>query len=355
MGISPMFAPGQATESVTPDAADDQDRLLNLFWNRAELKKEFSNLQHDRDHLIEKLKEQEKATDKVRRELRELELLLANPDDGYRAIVYFQLRELWGGCHEKLARFAEELKKQQQDRERKRQIMQFNQERQKRLKDVSGRIVSVKAEADEMKRLLAGIVAERDGLTGFWNYFKRRAMQQSIDEHKDKLAAIRARIEELFDRRIKIESEPWPDYPGLAIAGKRAINLALIALAQQLYVQLTDNKIATHARGAHLKKVKDVGYGSRSDCEYMMKAILEVTALLAAGSSSADELRARTEMLKKQVEYRNERDTVPDAATLSKLVTTVPGFDPRRAVASVPADVNVLTDDYWDLGKLLLK
>lgn len=355
MGISQMLAPSQATESPVTVPPDDQDRLLNLFWNRAELKKEFSNLQHDRDHLLEKLKEQEKATDMVRRELRELELLLANPDDGFRAIVYFQLRELWTACHDKLGRFAEELKKQQQDRERKRQIMQFNQERQKRLKDISGRIVSVKAEADDMKRVLAGLEGERAALTGFWNYFKRREMQQTLDEHKEKLTAIRARIEELFDRRIKIESEPWPDYPGLGIGGKRAINMAMIALAQHLYVQLSDNKVATYARGARLKKVKDVSYGSRSDCEYLMKSVAEVAASLTSRRSYGDELKARTEMLNKQVEFRNERDTIPDATTLSKLATSVPGFDARRTISTMPKDVNVLTEDYWDIGKLLLK
>lgn len=354
MGISQILSPSRV-DAPRAEHVDEQDRLLHLFWNRAELKKEFANLQHDRDHLLEKLKEQEKTTEKVRRELRELELLLANPDDGYRAIVYFQLRELWNACHDKLARFSEELTKQQQDRERKRQIMQFNQDRQKRLKEVSGRIVSVKAEADDVKRLLAAVTAERDGLTGFWNYFKRREIQQSIDEHKEKLATVRARIEELFDRRIKIESEPWPDYAGLGIGGKRAINLAMIALAQHLYVHLTDNSVAAHARGARLKKVTDVRYGTPMDCSYLMKSVQTLTAELASGATNGDELKARTEMLKKQVEYRSEKDTVPDAATLCKTATSVPGFDPRRTVSAMPVEVNVLVDDYWDLGSLLLK
>lgn len=354
MGISQMLVSGPGGEKARPAQHDDEDRLLHLFWNRAELKKEFSNLQHDRDHLLEKLREQEKATEKVRRELRDLELLLANPDDGYRAIVYFQLRELWVACHEKLARFAEELKKQQQDRERKRQIMQFNQDRQKRLKDLSGRIVSVKAEADDMKRVLAGLVAQQEALTGFWNYFKRRAMQKPVEEHKERLAAIRARLEEFYDRKIKIESEPWPDYPGLAVNGKRAINMAMIALAQHLYLQLTDKKIATHARTAQLKKVKDVNYGQRGECEYLMKHIAERSASLAAGGHG-DQLRARTELLHKQVEFRSERDTIPDAATLARLPTAVPGFDAPRSLPAMPIEVNILADDYWDIGKLLLK
>ncbi len=352
MGFSQIMS-GWRAEEEAPEGENEQERLLNLFWNRAELKKEFSNLRHDRDHLIEKVKEQEKKTDKVRRELHELEKLLADPAAGYQAIVYYQLRELWKTCHKQVAKFSEELKKQQQDRERKRQIMVFNQERQKRLKEVSGRIVSVKAEADEVKSVLEGLQRQMGNLSGFWNYFKRRRLQPDIEARKEQLAAVRARIEELFDRRIKIESEQWPDYPGLGISGKRAINLAMIALAQHLYVAFTESSVAAHARAAKLKKVKDVSYGAASECEYMMKRISELTEAMLADRNYGDELKARTEMLSKQVEYRNETDTVPDAAAVAKLSPAVPGFG--RPVSVVALEVNVLTDDYWDLSRLLLK
>ena len=354
MGLSQMMSGWRAEEEV-PEGENEQERLLNLFWNRAELKKEFSNLRHDRDHLIEKVKEQEKKTGKVRRELRDLERLLADPTAGYQAIVYYQLRSLWKVCHKQVGKFSEELKKQQQDRERKRQIMVFNQERQKRLKEVSGRIVSVKAEADDVKAVLAGMQRQFDSLGGFWNYFKRRELQPSIDQQKEQLAAVRARIEELFDRRIKIESEQWPDYPGLGVSGKRAINLAMIAMTQHLYVAFTESGVASHARDAKLKKVKDVSFGGQSDCEYMMKKIGELTQAMLADRNYGDELKARTEMLSKQVEYRNDTDTVPDAATVAKLVPAVPGFDAGRSMSSMPMDVNVLTEDYWDLSQLLLK
>lgn len=354
MGISQMLTSRRAPEPAVNEP-DEQERLLNLFWNRAELKKEFSNLRHDRDHLIEKVKEQEKKTDQVRRQLRELEVLLSDPVAGYRAIVYYQLRALWHTCHKQIDKFSEELKKQQQDRERKRQIMVFNQERQKRLKEIGGRIVSVKAEADEMATVLEGYRAQMDRLRGFWNYFKRRDLQQTIDQHNERLAQVRARIEEFFDRRIKIESEPWPDYAGLGVAGKRAINLAMIALAQHLYVHLTESNVAAHARGAKLKSVNEVNYGAPTDCEYMMKKISALKESVVADRGFGDELKARTEMLSKQVEYRNESDTVPDVATISKLVSAVPGFDGGRTHASMPMDVNVVADDYWDLGKLLLK
>ncbi|NNF66861.1 MAG: hypothetical protein HKM98_05070 [Gammaproteobacteria bacterium] len=355
MGISQIMSGWSATE--TPDDKDvtEEERLLTLFWNRAELKKEFSNLRHDRDHLIERLQEQEKKTEGVKKQLRNMEKMLADPEAGFKAIVYFQLRALWRLSNKQLAKFSEQLKKQQQDRERKRQIMEFNQARQKRLGDLSARIVSVKAEVDDMKNVLAGHERKRDSLKGFWNYFKRREIQATVDEHKVRLAGIRVRLEELFDRRIKVESEPWPDYAGLGIDGKRAINLALIALAQQLFVQLSDSKIALIARSANIKKVEDVNYGGRTDCDFMMKKISELSALMLSDRSYADELRARTEMLRGQVSYKSKSDTVPDAESVAKLATSVPGFTSGRGVSAVPLDINILTDDYWDLQKLLMK
>ncbi|MBT8135854.1 MAG: hypothetical protein KJO54_02445 [Gammaproteobacteria bacterium] len=353
MGISQTVGLNPGDE--VPAKTTEEDRLLNLFWNRAELKKEFSNLRDDRDHLIERLQEQEKQTERERKRMRDMEKLLANPDSGYRAIVYFQLRALWGKCHRQLEKFCDQLKKQQQDRERKRQIMEFNQERQKRLQEINGRIVSTKAEADDMKNVIAGFERQRDNLRGFWNYFKRRNMQATVDEHKTKLAAIRSRLEDLFDRRIKIESEPWPEYPGLGISGKRAINVAMLALSQHLFVQLSDGTVANLARTAKHKKVQDVDYGTRSDCEYKMKKIDELANALMSNRNYADELRARTDMLNKQVEFKSNTETVPAATSVARLASAVPGFDPGRTVASIPLEINVLADDYWDIQKLLMK
>ena len=353
MGISQIMSGWRASDTTTDSA--EQDKLLDLFWNRAELKKEFSNLRHDRDHLIERLRDEEKKTEGVKKQLRAMEKLLADPETGFKAMVYFQLRAIWMLCHKQLAKFSDQLKKQQQDRERKRQIMEFNQERQRRLSELGGRIVSVKAEADDMKNLIAGHERQRDGLRGFWNYFKRRHKQVEIDEHKVKLTEIRARLEHLFDRRIKIESEPWPDYSGLGIDGKRAINLAMIALAQHLFVQLTDGSIATLARSANIKKIEDVDYGGRSNCDFLMKKIGELSQLMMSDRNYADELTARTEMLRSEIVYKSDSDTVPDAACLAKLATSVRGFSSGPTVSSVPLDINILTDDYWDTQKLLMK
>ncbi len=107
------------------------DKLLDLFWNRADLKKQYSNSREDIYGLQNQLKAAQKDLQRQQNDMRALESRLAHPVAGYNAMVYFQLRELWAQALGKLEAFSEELITQQKDRERKKQIMQFNQDRQK--------------------------------------------------------------------------------------------------------------------------------------------------------------------------------------------------------------------------------
>ena len=334
-------------------AAEEHERLLNLFWNRAELKKEFSDLKDDRNQLLDKIQEQENQTRRVADQLRSLESRLADPELGYQAIVYYQLRWMWDNAHMQLEQFAEELTRQQQERERRKQIMEFNQERQKRLAKLGQDIVAVKAESDEAKLVVAATEAELAGLAGFWNYFKRREVQSTLDEQRAMLAAVRERIEEMFDSRIKIESEPWPDYPGLGNDGKRVINVAVIALSQYLFLHFSDHDLGSLARAAQVKKLSDSNYGSKGDCEYLMQKIVKAVETMRADSDLAGKLRARVGFLRKQVAYKDDSDTVPLANSLSTLMSTIPGSGSEAVVAGVPMDVNVLADNYWNLQTIL--
>ncbi len=351
-----------ATHDDTNDAqstfpTNEEERLVRLFRNRAELKKEFSNLRDDRDQLLDKIKEEESATLRVRKQLAALEARLANPDTGYNAIVYYQLCALWVDCNRQLRKFSEELIKQQEDRERRRQIMEFNQERQKRLAKLSDQILVVKAESDDMKKVVQTFEERVEALRGFWNYFKRRRMMVELEEQRELFNTVRARIEEMFDRRIKVESEPWPDYPGLGVEGKRAINLAVIALAQHLYLQVAENKLGAKAKLVQVKGVQEITYGTRSDCEYLMAKISEAADKLKGAKDYAETLTARTNFLARRVEYRADEDTVPRATCTENIPVKI-GLDANGESKSVggspPLDVNVLAEDFWDLHSVIL-
>jgi len=98
----------------------DEERLLQLFWNRAELKKELNRLQVEHHALLEEIKKQESAVIRADERLEQLQKYLGDPEIAMHALAYYQLRALWHMCAEKLARFAQQLFKQQQERERRR-------------------------------------------------------------------------------------------------------------------------------------------------------------------------------------------------------------------------------------------
>src|SRR5262245_39505288 len=100
--------------------AGEDERLLNLYWNRAELKKELTQLQNERHKVLDRIKELEGAVIRGEELYAQLEEYLGNPDVAPHALVYFQLRGLWRACAARLGRFARQLKRQQEERERRR-------------------------------------------------------------------------------------------------------------------------------------------------------------------------------------------------------------------------------------------
>ena len=76
-----------------PSAEDE--RLVALFRNRAELKKELSALDDERHRLLDRLKLQEGATMRVEEQFAALEQYLGRAEEGYKSLAYFQLKALW--------------------------------------------------------------------------------------------------------------------------------------------------------------------------------------------------------------------------------------------------------------------
>ena len=82
--------------SLRPERSPDEDhRVLELFRNRAELKKAYGGLQDEIFRLKDLIKQQEGATQRVQEMLSTLEGRLGSPETAYGALVFYQLRRLW--------------------------------------------------------------------------------------------------------------------------------------------------------------------------------------------------------------------------------------------------------------------
>ena len=95
----------------------DSEKLMDLYWNRAELKKEFAGMRKEQHRLKDKIKKQDAMIARGRQQLGHLEDLLADPLWAHNVVVHFQLRGLAERCQNKLANFAEQLKQQREQKQ----------------------------------------------------------------------------------------------------------------------------------------------------------------------------------------------------------------------------------------------
>lgn len=319
----------------------EEERLLKLFWNRAELKKELQALDDELHQLKDRLKQQEAANTRLQEQVDRLEQLLGSPERSHEAVVHFHLRGLWRACRAQLEQFVGDLRRQQQDRERKKQLAEFQQDRQERLQLADARLAEATAVAEAEQTRFAELQARLASLTGFWNYFRRRDLGVELEAQRARTADASRHQNDMVEARRTIEKEPWPEFIGLSVDGRRAINVAAIAYAQLLFARLADSGLAAHCRSAINRSVQDARYGSREQCAARVAQVIQGLAVVRSQDGVAMEIRTRVEQLKAAAAWRSATDTVPLRDSL-----------PRAT--NGPNDANVLVDDYWDLQKVLL-
>ncbi len=321
----------------------EQERLLKLFWNRAELKKELQGLDDQLHNLRNKLKQQENANARLQQQLEQLEALLGNPQRGLDALVHFGLKALWRGCREQLEKFSAELKRELQDAQRKQQLAEFQHDRAERLKVADERLRQATEVADAERERLRQRVERMTQLKQFWHYFKRRTLATEIVDQQQRCAVAERQLADMQVSHRTIEKEPWPEFPGLTIEGRRLVNLAVIAYAQHLFAKLAVSSLAMDARLANNRSVESAKYGSLDACLARIREIAQALALVNAQDGLAAEFKKRGEKMTATATWRNASETVPQPASL-----------PPAAAGGVP-DASVLVDDYWDLYKVLLR
>lgn len=355
MASSDKFANFRISTTEKNREEDEQDRLLLLFANRANLKKEFAGLREERYHLLDKLKQQEGATQRAKDQMTELEALLADPIAGFNAVVFYQLRNIWMTCHDEMGLFAAELKKQQEDRERKKQVMQFNQKRESRLRKLNQKIAELKAQGEEIAGHISSFMQRKAELKAFWNFFKRRKVDVQLNRLNHQREKLREKISQLFDMRMKIESEAWPEFPGITLDGKRTINIAIIAMAQHLFDYFSGNSHSALAKASMIKQPQDLKFGDRRTCVSMMDKIKSQVDNLKSNREFATDIKRRTDHLRTTVRYRREEDVIPVAESVGTMTLGLKDKEFMDTLTDMSKDPNVLADEYWDIYKILLK
>lgn len=333
-------------------ASADEERLMQLFQNRAGLKKAYADLKDEFHLLRDRLKQQEGATIRIQEQMDALGDLLGDPKTGFGALVFFQLRALWKTCHQQLSTFAADLTRQQEAREVAKHQADVDAEKNARLADADVRLRAAAAAADEQRRHLAEEQQQIGRLTAFWHYFKRRRRLKALESLRHHVVAADAAVGDLHAERSAIVEEVAPEFPGLSLAARRNINLAIISYAELLCEHADAYGLAARAKEAVARRVHEMNFGTRADCEGYMQRVQKAQLAVASQKQIGSHVRVKLERLRSTCEYRNTADTVPTADSLSPPVTDLDFDKPKAAPANT---WNVLAEDYWDLYTLLLR
>jgi hypothetical protein len=326
---------------------------MQLFQNRAGLKKAYADLKDEFHLLRDRLKQQEGATIRVQEQLDALGDLLGDPKTGFGALVFYQLRALWKTCHQQLSAFATDLTRQQEAREMARHKADTEAEKSSRLADVDRRLQAASAEADLQRQHLAAAQDELGRLTAFWHYFKRRRRQKSLESLRSQVLVADAAVGDVHAERSAIDHATSLEFPGISLAARRNINLAIISFAEMLCESVDAYGLAARAKEAVARRVHEMSFGTRADCEGYMQRVQKAQADVAAQKQITGALKSKLDRLRATCEYRNNADTVPTADSLA--VSNVDAELGKAAKAPGSGTWNVLAEDYWDLFTLLLR
>lgn len=326
---------------------EESEKLLQLYWNRAELKKEFAGLRDEEYRLKDLIKQKDGAVARVQQKLDHLERLLYDPDWIYSVIIYYQLRNLNRQCQSKIEKFAEQLKQQREQRQHGQVLQDWNARRAQEAAGIEARIGERRMQVQGLEDRLQAERHRLATMSGFMRVIRGGALTASLDALVNEIEVAQSQEEALLLQYDEVLNRVPPDTQGLDIATKRLINFMILAFAQQLYLHFCKGNLAGMAKESGDKSVGAVNYGGKDDCDQVIARIRQRTESLEKASDLADVLQQRAKLIAAKAVFRNDTDAVPVSAT----VATV--FDIRDGGVIKEKDANLLAENYWNLTSIL--
>ena len=330
-----------------PEAPQDNEKLVDLFRNRVELKKEFAALRNEKYELQDRVKTQRGATERVQQKLNHLESLLLDPDWVHNVVVYYQLRRLANHWEAKLERFAEQLKQQREQRVHSKVLVSWNEERKGAAAKVQEQIGKHRMQVQALEDQLQ---LERHKLLtmgGIAKMFRGRSQAASVEDIEASIVAVHAAENELLQELARIERREPPAHQGLGVAAKRSINFMIIAFAQQLYLDYVEDNLVGLAKEAREKSVGAINYGGKFECDELLGRFNRRTEEVEKAGDFAGLLKKRAKLIAKHAMFRHDDDAVPVPGT----VATVFDIDPSGTTRQM--DASLVGENYFGISKVL--
>jgi hypothetical protein len=328
------------------EKTEDSEKLMELYWNRAELKKEFAGMRKEKYRLQDRIKEQEGETARVQQRLDHLEGLLIDPDWAQNVVVHYQLRRLGQRAARQLARFAEQLKQQREQKSHDSLLVNWNDERKEEARAVEGQVFENRDRIQQLEDQLQSDQRRLTSMNRLVRLFRGRSTMRLIDSLAAELEAATLEEQSLHDQIEEIMNRRPPDHQGLDIAAKRSINLMIVAFAQQLYIHLDEAGIAAQVKEATEKSVGAINYGTPHECEQLLARIAGTIAGMEEATEYADILKRRVMLLGERAKFPGHDDAVPVPGTVATLFS----IDASGMIRE--SEVNIAGDNYWGISNV---
>ena len=345
---------GQALTSLTAifgssqeKPAEESEKLLNLYWNRAELKKEFAELRKEQLRLQGRIKQQEGARARSEQKLDHIEQLLLDREWVYSVLVHYQFRALNLRCQSKLEKFAEQLKQQREQRQHSRLLSDWNARLQKEKEDIER---GIREQRMRIQLLEDRLQAERHRLVmmnGFVRFFRRRSLTATLDGIAGEIEAAHAEETRLLECCTEVTNRQPPDTQGLDIPTKRMINFMILAFAQQIYLHFREDELVTMAKEAGEKSVGAINYGNKKACFELIAKLHKRADNFESAASFADTLQKRARLISETARFGASDVAVPAPDSVSTV------YELGESGSVSKSDADLLGQNYWNLSDIL--
>lgn len=329
---------------------EDDQRVVHLFRNRAELKKAYTDLQDEISALQDKVKQEQASTARVEDLLDRLEAMLADPLSGQQALLHYQLRDLWRRGSQLLGQLAAELVEQQTEREHRVERQRYQQAHAEDVARTDAALMAAENRAADMRLQLAQAFRELAAHGRWWHYWRRRHLQAQCDALTDAAAVISQEVEAARAESAAVRGQSLPGFGGLSVAARRGINLTLLAYAQLLSGRLAGKlgggswlKLAAEAARRREPSAAILSW-DEARCRELMEQALRLRQALPPFMSVSQDLKRRIDRLAGAARYTHVADSLPDEPSLAAHQET----DPDGGV------LVVLQDNDWDVRSRLL-
>ena len=331
----------------SPEKSQESEKLLDLYWNRAALKKKFAGMRKEQFRLQDKIKQQEGVIGRLQQKLDNLEDILVDPDLAHNVIVFYQLRGLALRCQRKLTNFAEQLKQQREQKRYDRLLVSWNEERTREERGLEGQISEIRATVQQLEDQLQAEHNRLDSMSGFLKIFKRRSVTAMLSDVAEQIAVAQLEEAKLQRRVDEIHTRKPHDNEGLDIPTKRSINLMIIAFAQDLFLGFSDEALAAMAKEANDKGVGAINYGTRNECDQLLVQIYQLIETMEHASDFAESLQQRSKLLAEHADFRNDTDVVPVAGTVATIYNTGANGLVKEN------ETSILGENWWGISNVL--